>query len=114
MKKFFLWSSEGHIASSDILRDDVQEYAHGNSLFLDDDDNFLISLRGTSQVFKVDSITGDVIWKLGGVSSDFIIDDPLGGPLGQHHVTGWQTATSCYSTMDSTILTLQSTISEGE
>ena len=47
--------------------------------------NYLASLRGTSQIIKVDSVTGDVIWKLGGLSNEFTINDPLGGPCGQHH-----------------------------
>jgi protocatechuate 3,4-dioxygenase beta subunit len=83
----FEWNSKDHIPLSDVLRDDLQEYAHGNALFLDHDGNFLISLRGTSQIVKIDSTTGDVIWKFGGVSSDFAIDDPFGGPCGAHNIT---------------------------
>ena len=36
-------------------------------------------------MIKLDRKTGDVIWKLGGLTSDFtFINDPLGQPCGQH------------------------------
>ena len=83
----FRWNSKDEIPLDDVLRANRQEYAHINSVFLDTDGNFIASLRGTSQVVKIDSNTGEIIWKLGGLSSDFTIDDPLGGPCGQHTAT---------------------------
>ncbi len=83
----FRWSSWGVIPLSDQLRPDDTDYAHINSVFLDDDGNFLASLRGVSQIVKINRTTGDLMWKLGGLSNEFTINDPLGGPCGQHHVT---------------------------
>lgn len=81
----FEWNSWGKVLYEDELRGDPVEYAHVNSVFIDADENFLISARGTSQVLKADRQTGDVIWKLGGKSNEFMfIDDPYGNLCGQH------------------------------
>lgn len=40
-------------------------WGHANSLVLDKDGNYLVSFRDFSQVWKIDSNTGKVIWKLG-------------------------------------------------
>lgn len=61
------------------------DYAHANTVFVDDDDNWLVSFRGFSQVTKIHRTTGDIIWRLGGLDSDFtFINDPFDGPCGQH------------------------------
>lgn len=52
--------------------DSVQfDYCHGNSIKKDLDGNYLISLRHTNSVMKIDSATGNIIWRLGGKRSDF-------------------------------------------
>ncbi len=86
-EEVFRWNSWGVIPLDDVLHNNRVEYAHINSVFVDTDGHFLASLRGTSQIVKINRDTGEVIWKLGGVSNEFTIDDPLGGPCGQHHVT---------------------------
>ena len=49
------------------------------------DGNLLLSFRHLNQVMKIDRVTGDVIWRLGGKRSDFAFDDdPWGGPCAQH------------------------------
>lgn len=83
----FEWRSWGFIPLEDRLRPATSEYAHGNSLHIDTDGNILLSLRGVSQVVKIDRVTGLVLWKLGGLSNEFTIDDPLGSFCGQHTVT---------------------------
>ena len=82
--ELFQWNSRDHIPLADVVRNNLVEYAHANSVSLDHDGDFLLSLRGTAQVVKIDAQTGDVRWKLGGLSSDFEISDPLGGMCGQH------------------------------
>ena len=63
----------------------VRDYAHLNSIEMMADGNLLLSFRHLSQVMKVDRATGEVMWRLGGVRSDFIFpDDPYGGPCAQH------------------------------
>lgn len=49
-----------------------QDYLHLNSVFIDPMDNHLIvSLAMSSQILKVDRTTGKILWKLGGLKSDF-------------------------------------------
>ena len=85
----FEWSSWPAIPYREVpptlLKRGKREYAHLNSIALDNDGNLLLSLRGTSQVIKVSRKTGRVIWKLGGASGQFkITNDPLKGFCGQH------------------------------
>jgi hypothetical protein len=79
------WSSWGDVPLADNLSGNLVDYAHGNSVDVDDDGNLLISLRGVSAVVKVNRTTGRLMWTLGGNSNDFDVDDPLGGFCGQHH-----------------------------
>lgn len=47
----------------------------------------MVSMRHLSQVIKIDSQSGDIIWKLGGVDGDFAFEaDPLGGFSLQHAI----------------------------
>ena len=59
------------------------DYMHSNSIERDLDDNLILSMRGANLVVKIDHTTGNVIWKLGGNTSDFTFtNDP--GFTGQH------------------------------
>jgi len=65
--------------------DDVVNYAHVNSIALDQDGNVLISSRKLNEITKIDKETGQVIWHFGGIENQFsIIDDPLEGFTDQH------------------------------
>ena len=79
----FRWDSKDFLTRSDAYVD-APDYAHINALSVDTDGNYLLSLRGTSSIVKIDATTADVIWTLGGKNSDFEIIDPLGGFIGQH------------------------------
>jgi hypothetical protein len=76
-KVLFEWHSLDHVPLSDSYQpvpssaSTPYDYFHINSVNLDNDGNLLISARHTSTVYKVDRITGDVIWRLGGKESDF-------------------------------------------
>ena len=60
-------------------------YAHGNSIDMAADGNLILSCRHLDAVVKINSQTGNIIWRLGGRKSDFVfLDDPLGGPSHQH------------------------------
>ena len=72
-------------------------YSHFNSIELLTDGDYLISLRGCSKILKVDSETGDVLWRVGrsNLSDDewtekgrtppyTIVDDPHDEFCGQH------------------------------
>ena len=60
-------------------------WMHGNSIDIDLDENIIVSNRRSSEVIKIDRITGEIIWILGGPTNDFeIINDPLNGFSKQH------------------------------
>jgi hypothetical protein len=82
----FQWNSWDHFQYDEsVYAFETQDYAHLNSIALDHDDNWLLSSRGFSQVLKIDRTTGAVIWRLGGISSDFtFVNDPYDGFCGQH------------------------------
>jgi len=61
------------------------DWLHANSLFEDKDGNFILSFRNISQVWKINRKSGKIIWKLGGIDSDFKIDDEAVF-CGQHNV----------------------------
>ena len=65
------------------------DYFHINSVDVDDDDNLLISSRKTSAVFKIDRVSGGVIWRLGGKYSDFEMGE--GAPFVYQHDARRQT-----------------------
>ncbi len=54
------------------------DYCHGNTIEKDADGNYMVSFRHLNAVYKVDSLTGNVIWKLGGKDSDFTFTNDLG------------------------------------
>lgn len=47
------------------------DWLHANSLFKDKQGNYIISFRNISQIWKINVQTGALIWKLGGLDSDF-------------------------------------------
>lgn len=47
------------------------DYFHLNSIERDKDGNMLISARHTSTLYKVNRLTGKVMWRMGGKKSDF-------------------------------------------
>jgi len=88
-KIVFQWESIDHLDPAlfiDTLYNynaDNFDYVHANSIYLDYDDNLLVSFRGGNLVCKIDHQTGNVIWKLGGKFSDFkFVNDH--GFIGQH------------------------------
>jgi arylsulfate sulfotransferase len=82
--EFYTSSQEWNIFGDSV---NTQDYIHMNSLFIDPkDNNLIISLRNLNQVIKVDRKSGNIIWRLGGINSDFNLT-PEQGFLRQHHVT---------------------------
>jgi len=90
-KLVFEWSSMDHIAPTEGYSDNYGynekafDYAHGNAIEEDLDGNFLVSMRNLNAIYKIDHHTGNVIWKLGGRSSDFTFINDLGFS-GQHDI----------------------------
>ena len=85
----FSWSPFDHFAITDIAESErtgaIVNWTHGNALDLATDGNLLVSFRNLGEVTKIDSRTGDVIWRLGGRRNDFaFIDTPTPSFIGQH------------------------------
>lgn len=68
------WKALDHLPITDSYEDlaaPAIRFCHNNSLWIDDDGNWIISMRHMSQVIKVNRSTGEVMWKLGGKSNQF-------------------------------------------
>ncbi len=93
----FRWRAIDHLAITDslgYLNVASVDWTHANSITIDPwDNNYLVSLRCFCQIIKVSRTTGDVIWRLGGVSNNFtfIGENPTNAPyyfIGEHNVHG--------------------------
>lgn len=80
----FEWSSLEHVlpdeailpinpgqAGSGYNSSDAWDYFHINSVDKDSEGNYLISARDACAVHKINGTTGEIIWRLGGIKSDF-------------------------------------------
>ncbi len=72
----FLWNAFDHLAVTDIdpsisLGTAVVDWTHSNAVEVDEDGNYLVSSRNLSEVTKIDSHNGNVVWRLGGVRNQF-------------------------------------------
>jgi hypothetical protein len=76
----FQWSTFDHFELTDLPLEDrlgaTVNWTHGNALDLDAEGNLYLSFRSLSEVTKVDTRTGEVVWRLGGLRSGFA---PPGG-----------------------------------
>ncbi|MGB0403678.1 MAG: arylsulfotransferase family protein [Salibacteraceae bacterium] len=61
------------------------DYCHGNAIEKDKNGDYLVSMRHTNSIFKVDKISGKIIWRLGGKKSDFSFPNDQGFS-GQHDI----------------------------
>ncbi len=61
-----------------ISSEECYDYMHFNSMFIDNDDNLVVSCRNINSIIKVSRETGELIWILGGSEDDFgLTDDQL-------------------------------------
>lgn len=71
----FQWRSWDHMQITDATHEDLTayqiDYVHGNSIEVDRDENILISSRHLDEVTKINTQTGDIIWRLGGKNNQF-------------------------------------------
>lgn len=76
----FDWSPFDHLVLDwrDIKASDVNagviNWTHANALDLDDEGNLLISYRNPSELIKIDTRTGAVVWVMGGPANQFRSD----------------------------------------
>src|SRR5690606_1326392 len=78
----FQWRSWDHFEITDATHIDFTsaniDYVHGNAIEVDNDGNLMISSRHMDEITKINRITGDIIWRLGGKNNEFaFINDPI-------------------------------------
>ena len=75
----FEWSSFDHFAITDLDSASrtvpAVNWTHGNALALDAEGNLVISFRSLSEITKVDTRTGAVVWRMGGSRNEFTFDE---------------------------------------
>ncbi len=87
----FQWRSWDHFSVFDAVHitdytaDEIR-FIHCNSLDLDSDTSFIISCRNMDEVTRIDSRTGEIIWRLGGLKNQFSFIDDNEGFCWQHDV----------------------------
>ena len=73
----FEWHSLGAVRLADTFSKPIPspnipfDYFHANSVSLDRDGDILVSARNTWGVYKIDRVTGRIVWTLGGKRSTF-------------------------------------------
>ena len=70
----FTWRASDHIPITNTyesLTASFLDHSHGNAVELDYDGNILLSSRHLSEITKIDRLTGQIIWRLGGKENQF-------------------------------------------
>jgi hypothetical protein len=87
----FEWSPFDHFSITDLAAAERTgsnvNWTHGNSIDLAADGNLLISFRSLGEITKIDTRTGAVIWRLGGLRNQFtFLGTPAPAFAQQHSV----------------------------
>ncbi len=88
----FLWNAWDHFTLADwifvppgIRQMPSIDFDHPNSIATDAQGNYIVSFASLGLIAKIDGLTGDVLWRLGGRRNDFtFVGDPFGGFGIQH------------------------------
>jgi hypothetical protein len=86
----FHWTPFDHFLITDV--DSVTRsgasvnWTHGNSLDIDADGNLLVSFRNLNEITSIDTHTGLVRWRLGGLRNEFTIANGQELFAGQHSI----------------------------
>src|SRR5215212_2037100 len=87
----FDWSPFDHfdvdlsvLQPSDLIGSAIN-WTHGNSIDLDSAGNLLVSYRNLSEVTKIDTRTGAVLWRMGGARNEFVFDNVPALPFARQH-----------------------------
>lgn len=67
----FVPHEESYFTRAKDEPDRAYDSFHFNSILLDEDGNLIVNARNTWAAYKIDRVTGAVIWTLGGKASDF-------------------------------------------
>jgi hypothetical protein len=85
----FEWRSWDHFKITDSynnLLSSVVDYVHCNSLDADTDSTLIFSSRDLNEITKINRLTGEIIWRLGGKNNEFIYHNDTRGFSAQHSV----------------------------
>ena len=82
----FQWRSWDYVPIADTYNNVASaafDYIHVNGYDLDGDGNILACFRVTCQVLKINRMTGEIMWRLGGKQNEFtfIGEDPANAPI---------------------------------
>jgi len=84
----FQWSPFDHFEITDVDQEfrsgEMVNWTHGNALDLDGDGNLVVSFRSLSEITKIDTRTGVVLWRMGGLRNQFTFADS-GAPFLRQH-----------------------------
>jgi Arylsulfotransferase (ASST) len=84
----FDWSPFDHFDITDVDQEfrsgPLVNWTHGNALDLDPDGNLIVSFRSLSEITKIDTSTGNVLWRMGGRRNQFAFPDS-GPPFVRQH-----------------------------
>ncbi len=72
--KIWKWNIFDHVdptSESFIIRED---WSHANAIDVDYDGNFLVSFRNFDQIWKISSVSGEILWRLG-INGDFQLEN---------------------------------------
>jgi hypothetical protein len=93
------WSTADHIGLGetpayrwDLLSEEPYDTTHMNAVEPLVNGDFLVSLRHTDAVYRIDGDTGAIEWKLGGSTTPqslAVEDDPMSPPLQAQHDVRW-------------------------
>ena len=71
----FEWNPFDHFALTDLAPTERAgpnvNWTHGNSLDLAEDGNLVVSFRNLNEITKIDTRTGAVMWRMGGLANQF-------------------------------------------
>jgi hypothetical protein len=85
----FAWSPFDHFELTDLAPEEragpIVNWTHGNALDLDPDGNLLVSFRSLSEITKIDTRTGEVLWRMGGLRNQFAFPDTTALPFARQH-----------------------------
>jgi hypothetical protein len=85
----FEWSAFDHFAITDLPPEErtgaLVNWTHGNAIDLDGDGNLLISFRSLNEITRIDTRTGNVLWRMGGLRNQFAFDAGEVPPFARQH-----------------------------
>ena len=74
----FQWNPFDHFAITDLEASEragpTVNWTHGNAIDLDADGNLVVSFRNLGEVTKIDTRTGAVLWRMGGIGNQFTFE----------------------------------------